>query len=184
MAVSQRDDFTGDTIRKLGERVGLLCSNPDCRVPTKGPHTSAERAASVGQGCHINAAASGGPRYEPSQSEDERRSIHNGIWLCSNCGTLVDNDAARFPAVLLRVWKAQAELEAAEGIGRRQAKQPDLPSPSGGADERWRRCGNVYWLGHNIMATAFDLRGEPPPTSPAPFTTPNRSLSPQSTRRG
>ncbi len=113
-----RHDFTQETIRKLGERVGLLCSNPDCRAATKGPHTASEKAASVGKACHIHAAAPGGPRYDSSQTEEERRSIDNGIWLCSNCGTLVDNDAPRFPPDRLREWRAKAELDALARLGR------------------------------------------------------------------
>jgi hypothetical protein len=116
--VSQRDDFTQDTIRKLGERVSLHCTKPDCRAPTKGPHTDGEKAVSVGKACHIHAASPGGPRYDASQSEEERRSIDNGIWLCSNCGTLIDTDAARFPALMLREWKMRAELEALANIGK------------------------------------------------------------------
>jgi len=34
--MATRDDFSQDTIRKLGDRVGLLCSNPDCRAPAPG----------------------------------------------------------------------------------------------------------------------------------------------------
>jgi hypothetical protein len=82
-----RDDFPAETIRKLGERVGLLCSNPDCRAPTKGPHTRAEKATNVGKASHIRAAAMGGPRYDGSQTEEQRSAIENGIWLCSNCAT-------------------------------------------------------------------------------------------------
>jgi hypothetical protein len=118
-----RDDFSADTIRKLGERVGLLCSRPDCRAPTKGPHTSGDKAANVGKACHIHAAATGGPRFDASQTEEQRASIDNGIWLCSTCGALIDSDAPRFPADLLRAWKVMAEHESRERIGK-----PALPT--------------------------------------------------------
>jgi hypothetical protein len=42
----------------------------------------------------------------------------NGIWLCQTCAKLVDNDAQRFPADLLREWKAGAEAEALQRIGK------------------------------------------------------------------
>lgn len=114
----QRHNFTQETIRKLCDRVGSICSNPDCRAPTKGPHSEDEKAINVGMACHIHAAASGGPRYDSAQTEEDRRSIHNGIWLCRTCGTLIDTDEARFPAPLLRAWRAEAELAAFKSIGK------------------------------------------------------------------
>jgi len=56
-------------------------------------------------------------------SQENRASAANGVWLCQTCAKLVDNDARRFPADLLRVWTAQAEVEAFEQIGK-------LSSPS------------------------------------------------------
>lgn len=113
-----RHDFTQDTIRKLCDRVAGVCSNPDCSAPTKGPHSDGDKAINVGSACHIHAASPGGPRYDEAQTEDERRSINNGIWLCRNCGTLIDTDEDRFPAPLLRLWRAKAELAAFEKIGK------------------------------------------------------------------
>jgi hypothetical protein len=114
--MASRDEFSGDVIRRLGESVNLHCSN--CDAPTKGAHSVEGKAISVGVACHIHAAAPGGPRYEASQTEDERRSFDNGIWLCANCARLIDSDVARFSADLLRSWKRGALRLAAERIGR------------------------------------------------------------------
>ena len=116
--MAQRDDFSKETARTLGERVGLLCSNPACRALTKAAHTDDDRALSVGMACHIRAAAEGGPRYDALQSADERSSIKNGIWLCASCGTLIDKDEARFPVALLEAWKSKAEGDSRTRIGR------------------------------------------------------------------
>jgi hypothetical protein len=113
-----RDDFLPNTVNKLGERVGLLCSNPSCRAPTKGPHTSADKATNLGVAAHIHAAASGGPRYDADQTPAERSSIENGLWLCWTCSVLIDKDAARFPANLLRAWKVAAEEDAMDRLGK------------------------------------------------------------------
>lgn len=115
---ADRHDFTIETTRKLCDRVGSTCSNPDCRAPTKGPHSDGEKAINVGMACHIHAASSGGPRYDRAQSEEDRRSIHNGIWLCRTCGTLIDTDEDRFAAPLLRSWRAEAELASYKRIGK------------------------------------------------------------------
>ncbi|MCL4201030.1 MAG: formylglycine-generating enzyme family protein [Pirellulaceae bacterium] len=107
-----REEFTKSTARILGERVGYLCSNPDCGKPTVGPHSEPTRALKKGVAAHITAASKNGPRYDADLSTEQRRSIDNGIWLCSSCHEIVDGDAARFPAEQLRQWKEQAERAA------------------------------------------------------------------------
>jgi hypothetical protein len=114
--MASRDEFSGDVIRRLGESVNLHCSN--CDAPTKGGHSLEGKAISLGVACHIHAAAPGGPRYDASQTEDERRSFDNGIWLCANCARLIDSDVPRFSADVLRSWKRGALRLAAERIGR------------------------------------------------------------------
>jgi hypothetical protein len=95
-----------------------LCSKPDCRAPTKAPHTDDDRAVSVGVACHIHAAAPGGPRYDTSQTPEQRSAIDNGIWLCPTCGALIDKGGARFPAALLHEWRKTAEQEARTRVGK------------------------------------------------------------------
>jgi hypothetical protein len=116
-----RDNFTEETKRKLGERVNLFCSNPECRVVTKGPHESPGKATSIGEACHIHAASPDGPRFDPSQNEDERCGIDNGIWLCSNCSAKVDADPNAFPADRLREWKRETEQWVRRTVGKAPA---------------------------------------------------------------
>lgn len=124
--MSTRDEFTKEIKAVLAFRVGCLCSNPDCRVATKGPHTDDYKATSIGEACHIHAAAPGGPRFDVDQSAEERSSATNGIWLCSNCATKIDRDEDAYPAETLRAWKAAAEAEAARSLGRRNAERVGL----------------------------------------------------------
>jgi hypothetical protein len=106
-----RDDFPKFVIEALAKRVGLLCSNPDCGRLTAGPHTEPSKAVNVGVAAHITAASEGGPRYDPTLTVEDRKSAENGIWLCQNCGKLVDADADRYKVELLREWKTQAEMQ-------------------------------------------------------------------------
>ena len=124
----RKGGFSDKTVRILGDRAGWLCSNPDCRVSTKGPHTDGDRSVNVGVGSHINAAEPGGPRYDPQQSEADRKSITNGIFLCQTCAKLIDSDEQKYTAALLRKWKADAEYETEVHIGkvRRAAIEPRL----------------------------------------------------------
>jgi hypothetical protein len=105
--------FSNETARALSARVGEVCSNRGCRAPTGGP----SGAAAVGLVVAVHATFPGGPRYDEAQTDDERQSIHNGVWLCAPCSELVQRDESRFPAPLLRAWRADSELAAFERVG-------------------------------------------------------------------
>jgi len=92
---SSRDDFKVKTKRTLCHRVGSLCSNPDCRRLTTGPHTEPDKHTGLGEASHIHGASPKGPRYLESQTEEERGGSGNGIWLCTYCAKLVDRDEER-----------------------------------------------------------------------------------------
>lgn len=110
--MTRRSEFSNATIEVLAKRVAYLCSRASCRCRTVGPHSNEIKATLVGEAAHICAASPGGPRYDPSMSDEERRSHDNGIWLCANCATEIDKDPARFPVSWLRQWKEDAESEA------------------------------------------------------------------------
>src|SRR5258708_36503949 len=99
-----RDDFSPDTKRRLAARAGFRCSFPGCSVPTVGPSDETTSATILsGEACHI-AAAAGGPgarRFNPMMTEEERKSIDNGIWLCNRHSQIVDADDSRFTVELL-----------------------------------------------------------------------------------
>lgn len=113
-----RDDFSKAIKQRLAERVAWLCSNPDCRVVTIGPHTDPTKRVNVGQACHIEAASEGGPRYNKEMQKAQRCSFDNGIWLCSIHAKEIDVDADRFSVELLRKWKVTAEQYAQSKVGK------------------------------------------------------------------
>lgn len=114
--MSKRDNFTKSTIDILAKRCGFLCSNPNCRKHTIGPNQNLQKATLIGIAAHITAASPEGPRYNVNLSEAERIHIDNGIWLCSNCATLIDKDENRFPIDLLKSWKDDIESEMLENL--------------------------------------------------------------------
>jgi tetratricopeptide (TPR) repeat protein len=118
MANESRDDFLDSTRQVLARRVNYHCSNPDCRASTVGPHTDPMRNTDVGIAAHITAAAPLGKRYDAFLTREQRRHANNGIWLCTICGKLIDDDAERFPITLLREWKSTAEAEASATLGK------------------------------------------------------------------
>lgn len=97
-----RDDFIAEVKDTLAERVGVRCSNRNCHQLTSGPRSDPGKSVNVGVAAHITAASPGGARYDAKLTPEERASIDNGIWLCQNCGKLVDNDEARYTVGLLR----------------------------------------------------------------------------------
>jgi NACHT domain len=107
-----RDDFSSKTIETLAKRVGCRCSNPGCRQLTIGPHAELTKTVNIGVAAHITAAAPGGKRYDASLSSEQRKAIENGMWLCQNCGKLIDSDEYKYSVELLLSWKCEAERQA------------------------------------------------------------------------
>ncbi len=106
-----RDDFNSKTKDILAKRVGFLCSNPICRKHTVGPNSNPEKTTLIGKAAHITAASENGPRYKVSLDPIQRKSISNGIWLCSICADLIDKDVSLHPENLLIEWREKAEEE-------------------------------------------------------------------------
>ncbi len=112
----ERDEFSKDVKETLAKRVGTLCSNPQCSVPTYGPSESPSKSLNKGVAAHIRAAAQGGPRYDPNISSEERKCISNGIWLCESCAKLIDSDQKRYTIEIIERWKSVAEERARKAL--------------------------------------------------------------------
>lgn len=104
-----RDSFTLKVKTEIAKRAGYKCSWPDCGKTTEGSSSRPTGAVSIGVAAHICAAASGGPRYDPAQTPQERKSAENGIWLCQDHAHLVDADPDAYDARQLLEWKRQHE---------------------------------------------------------------------------
>jgi len=107
--MARQDDFSADVKELLAKRVGVRCSNPNCRQGTSGPAADPKKSLNIGVAAHITAASPGGARYDEALTSDERRGPDNGIWCCQNCAKLVDNDAAVYTVDLLKRWKSWSE---------------------------------------------------------------------------
>lgn len=125
----RRDDFSEAVRKAVAARAGHLCSNPSCRAPTSGPQSDPTKSVNLGVAGHITAASLQGPRYDPTLSSKERCHADNAIWLCQNCGKLVDNDESKFTVDELRRWKQEAEAEAERRVGRAITSQEARTAP-------------------------------------------------------
>lgn len=118
MKSDKRDNFTELIKNKLAKRVSYICSNPNCRKMTIGPD-SKKGINNIGVAAHICAAAPGGPRYDANMTEQERKSIDNGIWLCQSCAKLIDSDENKYTVSLIKLWKEQTENIIGYNFGKR-----------------------------------------------------------------
>ena len=110
------NDFSQQVKDILAKRVGTLCSNPTCCAPTFGPRSENTKSINIGVAAHIEGAAHGAARYNPTQSSEERSSIENGMWLCQKCAKLIDNDSTKYTVSLLKHWKEKAEERAHKAL--------------------------------------------------------------------
>lgn len=106
-----RHNFPSTVVRKIAERAAYICSNPACHRVTIGPdQSSSNLSIKTGEAAHICAASAGGPRYDMSQTESQRKSIGNAIWLCGACADLIDkNNGIGYQIEHIKKWKRDHE---------------------------------------------------------------------------
>lgn len=124
--VQKRDNFLASTVHRLRDMAGNVCSFPGCHVHTHGSKALRDGPFSIGVACHIKAAAPGGPRYDPDQTQAERKDIKNGIWMCQTHSKLVDADDSPYPVETLHEWKHLAEIRANEMVNKRAITESEL----------------------------------------------------------
>ncbi|MFH1829502.1 MAG: hypothetical protein ABH871_01830 [Pseudomonadota bacterium] len=120
-----RDDFNKTVVDALAKRAAFICSNPECRTLTIAPSSEdVLKFIYIGKAAHIAAAAEGGPRFDPGMSFDERKSIDNGVFLCSNCADMIDkNMGIDYPVALLKEWKGTHETWVGNNLNKKVQQQ-------------------------------------------------------------
>lgn len=115
-----RHNFTEKTKSRIFKVAGGVCSNPLCFKFTTGSNFEKDDYASNGEAAHICAAAPSPPaaRYDPMQTEVERKSFNNGIWLCASCARIIDSNPGLYTVTLLKEWKEFSCQKSMERIGR------------------------------------------------------------------
>lgn len=125
-----RDEFPKQIADALAKRAAFICSNPECRTLTLAPsEDNASKFLYIGKAAHISAASEGGPRYNSQMTPAERKSVSNGIFLCSNCADMIDKNKGRdFPEATLHRWKDDHEKWVAANLNKRQFNQKSGPT--------------------------------------------------------
>jgi hypothetical protein len=106
---SETGGFSEETKRKLADRAGHHCSLCLALTTCSNPEGKPFR---IGDAAHQAAASEGGPRHDPDQSDTERSSVENGLWLCSSCHRKIDGDKYRYSVSDLKQMKIEAEERA------------------------------------------------------------------------
>jgi hypothetical protein len=92
-----------DVLRALFARSGNRCAFPGCTSSLIN-----ERNQFIAQVCHIEAAEEGGERFNPRQTDEERRQYENLLILCYP-HHVETNDVDAYPAQMLLEIKATHE---------------------------------------------------------------------------
>jgi hypothetical protein len=98
-----------DTVRHLFAHSGNECAFEGCDHPLIDTHSNF-----VAELCHIEAAEIGGERFNPSMTNEDRRTRENLILLCHR-HHIETNDVARFPVKRLKEIKAKHEANFVAG---------------------------------------------------------------------
>jgi hypothetical protein len=116
-AMNNRDDFSPRVKRAAAARAGWHCSFEECQKLTVGPSEEAPDAiTNIGKAAHICGASPGGRRYDASMTPEERASIDNAIWLCSDHAELIDRDDVTYPVEKLRAMKRAHEAACTRAV--------------------------------------------------------------------
>jgi len=137
-----------DVVRALFARSGNRCAFPGCTAALIN-----ERNQFIAQVCHIEAAEPGGERYNPGQSDEERRSYKNLLLLCYPHHVETD-DVTHFSVEVLREMKAFHEQQ----FERSPFKIDEslLNKIVGEMDEYWSRVEKLH-KNHIVPNLAIEI---------------------------
>lgn len=109
--IPKRLQPTAETLKMLLLRSGNQCAFPGCTEVLYDSNNQLQAEC-----CHIEAALSGGERYNEKSTNEERRSESNLMFLCRNHHKKT-NDVDKFPVAKLKAIKADHESKFTGGIG-------------------------------------------------------------------
>ena len=132
-----------DVLRALFARSGNRCCFPGCTSTLVN-----DRNLFVGQVCHIEAAEPGGERFNPGQSDDDRKRYENLMLLCYP-HHVETNDVALYTVEKLRQLKA--EHERAFGQNPFKIDESLLYKVAQEMDDYWQQVEELH-RNHHVMS--------------------------------
>lgn len=138
-----------DTVRALFARSGNQCAFPGCTQPLIN-----DRNQFIGQICHIEAALSGGERYNPNQSDEDRRAYNNLLLLCYP-HHVETNDVTEYSVGTLRQFKM--DHEALFEKSDFKIDEAALYKIIAEMDQYWAEIERLNTLEHTMAELAFSI---------------------------
>jgi hypothetical protein len=113
-----------------------------------------ERNQFIGQICHIEAVESGGERYNPDQSDEQRRHYNNLILLCYPHHVEIDDDASY---TVSRLWEMKSKHEAANANHGYKIDASLLYKITHEMNEYWQQVEQLHRVHHVIAELAIPI---------------------------
>lgn len=111
------DRPTSATVKRLFALSRNRCAFPGCDHPLVEPLSQKV----VGRICHIKAASEKGPRFDATQTAEERHNFANLVVMCPTHHDVIDDDVDKYPVARLLDIKHEHEST---------SQQSDLPDLS------------------------------------------------------
>jgi len=102
----------------LAFRSGNKCAFPDCPQTLTEESPSGSSPTLIGEAAHVKGEKPDAPRYDSMQTEEERNSYENLIYLCPTHHTLIDKQEIDFSVEILCNMKISHEKHARESLNR------------------------------------------------------------------
>ena len=141
-----------EVLRALFARSGNRCAFPGCTAALVN-----ERNQFIGQVCHIEAAEAGGERYNPVQSDEERRSYENLLLLCYP-HHVETNEVPLYSADRLRSMKSNHEKTC--GQKPFQIDEALLHKVSAEMSEYWHQVDLLHREHHLASELAIEINAK------------------------
>lgn len=138
-----------DVVRALFARSGNQCAFPGCIQPLIN-----DRNRFIGQICHIEAALPGGERYNPHQSDEERRAYSNLLLFCYP-HHVETNDVDEYPVDTLQRFKRDHEALFAKSDFK--IDESALYKIIAEMDRYWAEVERLNTLEHTMAELAFSI---------------------------
>ena len=81
------------------------CAHPECTSKM----VADDGEAVFGQIAHITAASDDGPRFDPSMTDEQRRSFDNLVLLCAQHHKIIDDNEEKYTVDMIKQWKDDHE---------------------------------------------------------------------------
>lgn len=105
------------TIKRLFAASGNVCAYPGCNTPIV-----EESGTITGEICHIKARSENGPRYDKTQTDNDRHSYSNLILLCGRHHRIIDKEPEIYDVEsLVEIKKIHEQYR-----GRKETKEDSL----------------------------------------------------------